>query len=53
MKSLRSRLEEFRKQAEEFRDAFKNQNFGFDQKQMDELKRQMREFQQAFPPQFE
>ena len=40
--------EEFRKQAEQFRDAFKDQNFGMDQQQLDELKRQMQQFDKNF-----
>jgi hypothetical protein len=43
-------LEEFRKQAEEFRDAFKDQDFRLDQKQLDQLKQQMEEFQKDFKP---
>jgi serine protease Do len=40
--------DEFRKQAEQFRDAFKDQNFGIDSKQMDELNKQMQEWQKQF-----
>lgn len=40
--------EEFRKQAEQFRDAFKGQSFGFDQKQLDQLHQQMDEFNRDF-----
>jgi hypothetical protein len=52
--------EEFRKQAEAFRDAFKDQDFKIDQKQLDEMKKQMEGFNQQmqenrelFPPQFQ
>jgi hypothetical protein len=40
--------EEFRKQAEQFKDAFKGQDFHFDQKQIDQLKKQIEEFQKNF-----
>lgn len=40
--------EEFRKQAEQFREAFKDQNFGIDQKQLDQLKQQMEQFRKTF-----
>jgi serine protease Do len=45
--------EEFRKQAEEFRDAFNGQNFGgqnfaIDPKQMEEMHRQMEQFNKQF-----
>jgi len=40
--------EEFSKQAQEFRDALKDQNFGVDQQQLDELKRQMEQFNKNF-----
>lgn len=42
--------EEFRKQAEQFRDAFKDRNFGIDQKQLDQMQEQMKEFHQNFKP---
>lgn len=42
--------EAFRKQAEQFSDAFKDQRFGLDQKQMGQLKQQMQQFQKDFKP---
>ena len=36
--------DEFRKQAEQFRDAFQDGNFGISQEQLDQLKRQMDQF---------
>lgn len=40
--------DEFRKQAEQFRDAFKDQQFGIDQQQLDQLKQQMQQFNKNF-----
>ena len=40
--------EEFRKQAEQFHDAFKDQQFGMDQQQLDQLKRQMQQLNKNF-----
>jgi serine protease Do len=58
--SMREQAEEFRKQADAFRDAFKDQDFKIDQKQLDEMKKQMEEFnrrmqenRELFPPQFQ
>ena len=47
--------EAFRKQAEQFADAFKDKNFGVDQKQLDQWKHQMQQFQKQFQckPQFD
>jgi len=41
-------VEEFRKQADQLRDAFKDENFGVGSKQMDELNKQMQEWQKQF-----
>ena len=40
--------DEFRKQAEQLRDAFKDQDFGVDQKQLDQLHQQMEQFNEDF-----
>jgi len=40
--------EQLQKQAEQLGNAFKDQQFGFDQKQMDQLKQQMQQFQMDF-----
>jgi membrane-associated protease RseP (regulator of RpoE activity) len=46
--SMRDQAEAFRRQAEEFRDAFKDRNFGIDPKQFDQMKQQMQEFNKNF-----
>jgi hypothetical protein len=43
-------VEEFQKQAEHFRDAFKGQDFHLDQKQLDQMKQQMEEFRKGIKP---
>jgi serine protease Do len=45
-----SAAEEIRNQAEQFRDALKDQNFGIDPKQMDALTNQMQQWSQTFDP---
>lgn len=40
--------DEFRRQAEQFRDAFQDGNFGISQEQLDQLKRQMDQFSKNF-----
>ncbi len=46
--SMRDPAEAFHRQAEEFRDAFKDRNFGIDPKQLDQMKQQMQEFNKEF-----
>jgi serine protease Do len=41
-------LQEYRKDSEQFRDAFKDQRFGIDQQQLDQLKQQMQQFNKNF-----
>ena len=42
--------EQWRQQADKFRESLKEQNFQIDQKQLDQLKRQMEEFRKNFKP---